>query len=76
MKRVRRYGPLSNRAYRTVAAGRSVTAALRLWRLLKWHDKMWLLYAFETVPREERGEFADKIAGAIRTAWVKQMSKP
>jgi hypothetical protein len=42
MTRVRKYGPLSNRAFRAVAAVRSAIAILQLWRAMRWHDKMWL----------------------------------
>jgi hypothetical protein len=57
MTRVRKYGPLSNRAFRAVAAVRSAIAILQLWRAMRWHDKMWLLWALETLPRERRAAF-------------------
>ena len=75
MTRVRKYGPLSNRAFRAVAAVRSAIAILQLWRAMWWHDKMWLLWALETLPRERRAAFAAVVVRASRSAWVVEMSR-
>ncbi len=75
MTRVRRYGPLSNRAFRAVAAVRSALAMLQLWRAMRWHDKMWLLWALENLPNERRATFAAAVVRASRSAWVFEMSR-
>ena len=75
MTRVRKYGPLSNRAFRAVAALRSAIAMLQLWRAMRWHDKMWLLWALEDLPRERRATFAAAVVRASRSAWVFEMSR-
>ena len=74
MTRVRKYGPLSNRAFRAVAAMRSAIAILQLWQAMRWHDKMWLLWALEDLPRERRAVLAAAVVRASRSAWVVEMS--
>jgi hypothetical protein len=75
MTRIRRYGPLSNRAFRAVAAVRSAVAMLQLWRAMRWHDKMWLLWALENLPSERRAAFAAAVVRASRSALVFEMSR-
>jgi hypothetical protein len=75
MTRIRKYGPLSNRAFRAAAALRSAIAMLQLWRAMRWHDKMWLLWAWENVPDDRRSSFAQAIARAVVRVWVAEMSR-
>lgn len=76
MVKVRRYGPLSNRLSRALAGVRAAAAAVAIWRRQEWHDRMWLLWAWENLPRGERAAFAAAAAHSLKKAWVAQMSAP
>lgn len=71
-----RYGPLSNRLSRALAGVRAAAAAVAIWRRSTRHDRMWLLWAYEHVPPDERIAFAAAAAHALKRAWVAQMSTP
>ena len=43
MTRIRRYGPWPTRGVRFLAFLLSAIAMLRIWWLMTWHRKMWLL---------------------------------
>ena len=51
--------------HRGYSAVRSAIVMLRLWRLMSWHDKMWILWADESITAEQRKAFA---ADIVRSA--------
>ncbi len=53
-----------NRIYRAYSGARSAFAMLRAWRLMTWHDKMWILWADESFTPPQRQAFADSIVRA------------
>jgi len=74
MARIRRYGPWPSRGVRFLAFLLSAIAMLRIWWLMTWHRKMWLLWAWENVPDDRRPSFAQAIARAVVRVWVEEMS--
>ena len=76
MTRLRVQGPLQGRLVRACAGVKSAVAWLRLWWTLRWHEKMWHLWAIESVPVGRRSAFAHAIACAIKRGWVEEMSRP
>ena len=76
MTSMRRYGKWSNRAYRAWATAQAAWAWARIFVLLSRRDRMWVLFAWEKVPEDERVAFAAEVGKAIKKAWTTQELKP
>lgn len=74
--RVRRYGKWSNRAFRAWHTAQAAWAMARIFVLFSRHDRMWLLFAWEKMPLDERAAFASEVGRAIKKAWTVQELKP
>jgi len=72
--RVRRVGKWKGRIYRGFAGARSFLIWMRLWRRLRWTDRMWLLWAWDCTPPEIEKPVWSMAGRAIRSAWVRAVA--
>ena len=72
--RGRRIGKRKGRIYRALAGAQSFVIWMRLWRRLRWTDRMWLLWAWDNTPPATEKTIWTMAGREMRSAWVRAVA--